>query len=482
MKFTNLSILGPAKILFVGLFLSYAYFYQGGFSNSNSRIDMAAALAWDGTYAIDSFHLNTIDKATFEDHYYLEKAPGASYLVLPLAWLGSKFLPKWSISTESATSDWFAYLCTLLTVSLISAIGGVGFYKLLLKLNVALSESQALFTSMVVFLWTPCLAYSTVLFSHQIAGSFLVCAVYCGISNRRLPSVILFAATLVVEFTTAFVVLGGILACRRWRNEKACPWLELGLPLALAGLAVITHNLLSFGHPFSMGYGMLQGSTFAAGMSQGFFGIRFPSPANVAQLLFGQYRGLFIYAPILLVALASFSKWPKTFTRTGLVYLWCGCLASLLLHSGYYFWQGGVAFGPRHLVPLIPLLGLGFAFTPGKWWRSVVVIALILVSLAINLAGTAVTLYLDERETKPLQMYWTLLRDNQISINPGGFATSFAELSERWWKFDQFPWASWNWGERWGLRGVISLLPLLLLWLATLSVAYRRARTVRSSS
>ncbi len=69
------------------------------------------------------------------------------------------------------------------------------------------------------------------------------------------------------------------------------------------------------------------------------------------------YKGLFWYCPVLLLGLAGAYR----FTRR---HLWEG-LASLLIvgahfvgYSRYNFWSGGVAWGMRYLLPIIPFLVL----------------------------------------------------------------------------------------------------------------------------
>src|SRR5919202_6154659 len=71
--------------LLVGLLLlgSYAYFYQGGGWNQNSRLDLSRALVERGTLQIDAYADNTGDKAVFDGHAYSDKAPGQALAAVP---------------------------------------------------------------------------------------------------------------------------------------------------------------------------------------------------------------------------------------------------------------------------------------------------------------------------------------------------------------------------------------------------------------
>src|SRR5258705_9840378 len=82
---TNSLIQRRALLIFAVAFISYAYFYQGGGWNQNSRFDLVRAIVEQGTLRIDAYHENTFDKAYYEGHYYSDKAPGLALLALPAA-------------------------------------------------------------------------------------------------------------------------------------------------------------------------------------------------------------------------------------------------------------------------------------------------------------------------------------------------------------------------------------------------------------
>src|SRR5262245_7054529 len=67
------------------LFASYAYFYQAGGWNQNSRFALVRAILERHTLQIDAYQLHTGDRAVFEGHYYSDKAPGQSLMALPAA-------------------------------------------------------------------------------------------------------------------------------------------------------------------------------------------------------------------------------------------------------------------------------------------------------------------------------------------------------------------------------------------------------------
>ena len=67
------------------LFASYAYFYQAGGWNQNSRFALVRAMTERNTLRIDAYRDSTGDRAVWRGHYYSDKAPGASLLaVIPV--------------------------------------------------------------------------------------------------------------------------------------------------------------------------------------------------------------------------------------------------------------------------------------------------------------------------------------------------------------------------------------------------------------
>src|SRR5258708_7418524 len=76
-----------ARALLIGIvtFVSYAYFYQGGGWNQNSRFDLVRAILERGTLRIDAYRENTEDKTVANGHFYSDKAPGLVLLAVPAA-------------------------------------------------------------------------------------------------------------------------------------------------------------------------------------------------------------------------------------------------------------------------------------------------------------------------------------------------------------------------------------------------------------
>ena len=113
------------QALLIGLvvFASYAYFYEGGGWNQNSRFDLTRAIVEHGTLCIDAYHENTGDKAYYGGHFYTDKAPGQPLLAVPAAAVTRFALPTLGIDPASARGVVvMAYISTLFSVALPAAI------------------------------------------------------------------------------------------------------------------------------------------------------------------------------------------------------------------------------------------------------------------------------------------------------------------------------------------------------------------------
>jgi hypothetical protein len=79
------------RVIFVLLFASYAYFYEAGGWNQNSRFALVRAITNEHSVRIDPFQKATGDKAFFEGHYYSDKAPGLALTAVPIVAVASRF-------------------------------------------------------------------------------------------------------------------------------------------------------------------------------------------------------------------------------------------------------------------------------------------------------------------------------------------------------------------------------------------------------
>ena len=166
--------------------------------------------------------------------------------------------------------------------------------------------------------------------------------------------------------------LGG----RRAGGGRLARALALWAAPVLATLAALAaYNRVRFGSLLETGYGE-EASSFTRPLHEGLFG-----------LLASPGRGLIWYAPPVLLAVFGFrALWRRS---PALAVLASGVpCALLLLYAKYYQWHGGGSWGPRFLVPAIPLLLLPVAALRERTPRAAAVRTLL---FATGFAGAIVT-------------------------------------------------------------------------------------------
>ncbi|MGB1016525.1 MAG: hypothetical protein ACPG4T_20480, partial [Nannocystaceae bacterium] len=174
--------------------------------------------------------------------------------------------------------------------------------------------------------------------------------------------------------------------------------------------------------------------------------IHAPQASVLLELLFGRFRGLFYLSPILMLAAWGLAHdlCADTSSRIGrpLAGVCLGIVVFyLLLNSGYYMWDGGAALGPRHCVPMLGFLALGLpAAIPRAPRTAGVLFAISLVSIVV---GTSASPEAAQAGDPLYNFAWPRL----WSAKPGtdGGPTNLGLLL--------------------GLPGVLSLMPLIALWL-----------------
>jgi hypothetical protein len=351
--------------------------------NPTSRVLPVIALFEDGTYAIDRYQDTTMDKSFIGGHYYSDKAPLSTWLVLPvygllkLAGLPSagifyfKWLPVAWIGGLLCGTVPFVLLVWLIARRLEGEEPSA---------NVVLLSMLPLYGSFVA-------AYSGVFVGHALAG-ILLTGSYALLKAGRRPALCGFLAGLAVvaEYPVGLALpIWTVFILRH--QPRALPRFVLGgLPCAAALLA---YNYAITGSPLTTPYAYEAHHAFAEMKSA--YGIRLPSADALWGLLFSPFRGLLFYAPALAVtAYAYLTARRRHLLSDAVSPLGLLTIGYLALISSYFVWWGGWSYGPRHLIPLAMILfyeGIPFAARRRSLhrpllWASVAGIAMVWVAKA----------------------------------------------------------------------------------------------------
>jgi hypothetical protein len=126
-------------------------------------------------------------------------------------------------------------------------------------------------------------------------------------------------------------------------------------------------------------------------------GIEFTLPQleRLVGLLLSPSRGLFIYSPVLVLAVPRLWR-PDPEAPRWLAYAVIGVAGYLVLLSAYVPWWGGYCYGPRYLTDLLPILVLCAAATMRRLWASSPTRVLLVALTVWGVVVQAIGVYADD--------------------------------------------------------------------------------------
>jgi hypothetical protein len=368
-----------AAALFLLLLSVYLLTYSGALHSSDGQamFSVAESLVRRGDYDINQIRWMGLQQGTYgpDGDLYCRKGLGTSLLAIPLTWLGL-VMPLWGVVQT-----------TMLLNPLLTALTGTLVFLYVRRLGYG--QSTAVVTALVFGLGTMAWPYTKYFFSEPLSGLCLLGAAYSLLagasgspSDRSLAQTALSGFFLGLAVATRFAnaVLVPIylipLLGYHLRAQGISPpsfaqtrplWpraireiLAFGLPLFVWAIIICSYNYVRFASPFTTGY--LPEESFSAPWLTGILG-----------LLVSPGRGILLFCPVLVACLAAAPSFLRRHPlEAALVFLTSACY--VLLYGKWFMWHGGYAWGPRFLVPIIPLLCLTLAPLIDSWrgrWRWV---------------------------------------------------------------------------------------------------------------
>lgn len=379
------------------LFLAFASLYLltslGDQQSLDGRLmfETARALVERRTVALDPGIGGTPGRDGAE---YSKFGPGQSLVEAPLVLVGEAAQVVRPRPDPRFWPSFFASLANgLVSAALVATLFGLG-------LSLGYGRRAALALAAVGGLASPIWPYAKADFSEPLQTLALLLAVWGlatwrGGGDRRWLVLAGSGAGLAVLTKLAdliwlapLVLYGAWLLRERRRlgadgRALAGDLLAWGLPLALCLLAVGLFNWYRFGSPLASGYNP-DDAPFQGPLYAGLYG-----------LLFSSGKSLLLYTPPLLAAAGAWPAFARQ--RRAEAALILGLAGStLLLYASYPVWHGGWCWGPRYLLPVVPLLLVplaGLVERARAGWRSAARIFLVLCVLAgfwVQILGVAV--------------------------------------------------------------------------------------------
>jgi hypothetical protein len=208
-------------------------------------------------------------------------------------------------------------------------------------------------------------------------------------------------------------------------------WLApaLGVVAALAGHAA--YSVARFGTPFETGYGaQATAAAYTTPLLVGLYG-----------LLVSSGKGALWFAPGLWLAPAGWLALRRAGGRWGLgnaggraawgaLAAWVGALA---LYARFQHWAGDGSFGPRYLVPVLPLAFLVVAFAldgPRPRARRTAAVVLAAIGLFVQIGGVGIYFGAQMREAGDYP--YRLPLEHPRSLSDSHFNPRFSPIAGHW--------------------------------------------------
>ncbi len=443
---------GARDLAVVSTALAVLYLWVPGLSptfvspNELSRILLTRAIVEEGGFAIDRGVERQgevwSDLASYGGHYFSDKAPGLSFLAVPVLALLQPF------GARAWGDVRVIYACRLATVTLPALAFLLWRYR---RAESARKRGLWLAVGTGSLFFAQAFSFT----AHLPAALLLLLAferLRDGAAGRGAEAATgaLLGGAILLDYLAALpVVVWLLFGLRRERRFRFWALHALGAALPLAVLA--GYHAACFAGPFDLAYRHLVVAAHRAHREAGFFGASLPDPAALWQLTFGGQRGLFLHSPFLLATIPVAWKMSRRGSKRRAEALALVAAAALLLlfDAALVDWQGGWSLGPRYLaLALAPLLLLLEETTPGRgsWWLAAAI-------------GWSVALHVGSVATFPLAPFGPAL------LFPALELASFLGVHGL---------VAWNWGVLFGLGGLVTLLPLFLAGAALLAGRERR--------
>ncbi|HXJ20622.1 MAG TPA: hypothetical protein VMT03_10340 [Polyangia bacterium] len=428
------------------------YFEQLNNPNENVRVWATRAIAVHGVLNIDAVvgewgYVN--DKAQRDHHLYSSKAPGVTFLGVPVLFAQTKLrgLFGWGSAGKRETTFWLRLFAVKLPLCA---------FLWAFARFVERRTGSALARDLLVValgLGTMLYPYGGMFVGHALAAAAAFSSFICldeaaDALPRRVALAGLFAGAAVVLEYQALLVALALAIYAAVRHRRRALWFAAGaLPPAVA---LGAYHQAAFGKPWAFPYANIENPAYVSAHTAGFHGLAVPHLQTFPTFLFSPAYGLFTFSPILLpglvaaIWLASRGHQDRSSDRATRQEAWLVlaiCAAMFLFLSGMSNWRAGWCVGPRYIAVVVPFLVLpivqSWPAIERRWWATAGLAGLAAASAVLNVVSGAVYPHYPESLQNPVfELAFPLLA---AGATPYGLG-----------------WAL-------GLRGLASMAPLVLL-------------------
>jgi hypothetical protein len=427
MSCTSASALATALGLGFVYLYSFPYIEQTHNANELPRIYLVQAMVERGALNIDDGvrrYGNVVDTATHGGHLYSNKAPGLSFVGVPV-YMAQRTLHRLTgRPPPTLREQTFALRLFCVTLPALAFLWIfwrlTGFYT---------TDPMARRAALAGYaLGTLALPFSLLYISHQPSAALIGTAFFLLAgppTALRLVGVgLCIGGSVLLDYQSAFFALplGG------YALFRVRPWWRLALPvlgMVPPAVALGAYHKACFGSPLRVGYTFATNPQMHSWHHQGILGLTYPTASNVYQGFFSPDNGLFALSPWLLLGFVGLYRlWRRGERRAEVAVLGAMSATGIWFLSSLVFGRGGWQMGPRYIAIAIPFLALaaGAALEAAGRRPALGAAAGALVvagTLIYTCSGLTFPLWPDKLRNPVVELAWPLVRDGYSPYSLG---------------------------------------------------------------
>ena len=366
--------------LFLFFFSVYVLTGQGSIQSADGKIMFLLTQAMVENHSVSFSEIVSLSDTPGPQ--YSKYGLGISVLAIPFYLFGK--LLSFLLGIEAS-------LATQFTVSMINAM--LTALSCLMVFRIATERFEftlriGLFLALGFGLSTIAWYYSEDFMSEPATTFFLLSAVYWVTGKDRATRDLLWAGTFLALAVScrlaALVVIPGFIfyqwmvwaeSAEKDIKQLVMDLLRPAIPVVAVLMLIMIYNYLRFGGPLETGYEKISGRFLL-----GFFGI-----------LFSPGKSLFLFNPLTLFGCLAFMFFLREQRKTALLFGWL-IVSHLVLFSFWHSWQGGMSWGPRLMLVVLPylILPIGFLLREHKQALKIPVLLALVVGILIQLPSVTV--------------------------------------------------------------------------------------------
>jgi hypothetical protein len=265
------------------------------------------------------------------------------------------FIPIYYLAELTSDSEGDCYYTAAFLVSFVNLIihSLCCFLLFRIALSVGASKNKSYFVAFVFCFTSYSFSFAQSTYEHHFEMFFILAGYYFILSNSTkntgLLAGLLIAIGLIFRTTTVLALPGLLLLA----NNKQRLYLILGVVPGL--VTILFYNYYRFSNPFESGYNLAW--HLAWGNSTVFWSLT-SIPQNLFGFLLSPGKGLLIFSPTIILGFLGMKRFWNKHNKFALSILVLSGLY-LILFSMNFAWHGSIwSFGPRYILPILPLIYL----------------------------------------------------------------------------------------------------------------------------